>query len=132
MWKRRIYCILFFLLCIVLLPGCEMKENNTAQFFEGVEIQYETERQGKVIIEALNDMLTLDEEKLRNKLYPDCCKEGVQVKLGGVLYSHFVPDAPGKALNDDFYKELKTEKVRKQIKKLLDTMETYVYGEGNG
>jgi hypothetical protein len=131
-WNQRISYILFILFYLVLLSGCEVKKNNTALFFDGVEIQYETEEQGKVIIEALNDMLTLDEEELNNKLYPDCCKTGKTVRIGGVIYSHFVPDSSGKVLNDDFYKELKTEEVREQIEKLLETMEKYIYGDEAG
>ncbi len=108
-----------------------MDDNNTAHFFQGIEIQCETIEQKKIIIEALNDMLILNEDELKNKEYPDCCKKGKKVKLYGVIYSHFVPGDSAKKLNDNFYKELKTIVVRKLIEKLLNELREDIKTEEN-
>jgi len=99
-----------------------MKENNTARFFEGVEIQYETPEQREVIMEALQDMLALSEVKLRAKEYPDFYRKNKTIKIEQVINSFFVADDPKKALNNDFYKELCTETVRKILGELLDKL----------
>ena len=54
----------------LLFNGGKMKDNNTALFFTGIEIQYETEEQKEIIIQVLRDMLTLGEEELKNKNIP--------------------------------------------------------------
>lgn len=109
-------------LILILLLGGKMKENKTAGFFAGVEIQYETEEQKGVIIEALEDMLTLDEEDLKKKEYPDYFRKGEKVNIEQVIYSYFVPDDAKKTLGSNFYQEVKTKEVQELLNNLLQRL----------
>jgi hypothetical protein len=107
---------------IVLLSAqCDNRtdKNKTAEYLRGIEIQYETPEQRKVIQEALTDMLSLDEAMLKNKKYPDTFKKNYTIPLEEVIRHHFVPDDPRKTLGPDFYKDLKNPEVRKLIEELL-------------
>jgi hypothetical protein len=99
-----------------------MKKNNTADFFEGIEIQYETKEQKAVIIEAIEDMLTLDAEDLRKKEYLDYFRKGEKIGIEQVIYSYFVPDDVKKTLGGDFYQELNTKEVKELLTKLLQKL----------
>lgn len=103
-------------------PDVKTIANTTAAFFEGIEIQCETEEQREVIRKALNDMLTLNEAELKKAEYPDYFRKGQKIKLGQVIYSYFVPDDSQKTLGENFYQELKTVEVRKLLEKLLDEL----------
>lgn len=120
-----IVLILMLVMGIVLfkLSGVEMKENNTAYFFAGIELQYETPLQREVLMEVLNDMLTLSESELKKKDYRDCLGNKKKVKVEEVIYSFFVPDNSKKTLNADFYQELQTKEVRQLILKLLNRLQ---------
>lgn len=98
-------------------------DNRTAAFFEGIEIQYETEEQREVIIKVLKDMLTLDEEKLKKEKYPDHFRKGRTIELRQVILNHFVPDDSQKTFGENFYQELKTVKVRELLQELLDELQ---------
>ena len=114
--------ILLIVLIAMLLLGGTMEENKTAHFFEGIEIQCETAEQREIIIEALNDMLTLSENELKKKEYPDTFRKGGRINIQQVIYSYFVPDDSKKSLDYNFYKELRTKEVRELIVKLLDKL----------
>src|SRR5690554_1523344 len=107
------------ILIFILLLGGKMKENKTAGFFDGIELQYETKEQKAVIIEALEDMLTLDAEDLRKKEYPDYFRKDEKISVEQVIYSYFVPDDAKKTLGDDFYQELSTKEVKELLTNLL-------------
>ena len=122
-WTIIFIVVLGVTLINYLILGGKMKDNNTAHFFSGVEIQYETEEQKEVIVQVLRDLLTLEEEELRNKKYPDSFREGNKIEARQVIYHHFVPDEVGKRLNDDFYKEVATKEVRTLVINLLQKLE---------
>jgi hypothetical protein len=106
---------------IVLLSAqCDNRidKNRTAEYLSGIEIQYETPEQRKVIKEALTDMLSLDEAKLRNKKYPDTFKKDHTIPLEEVMRHHFVPDDYRKTPGPDFYRDLQNPEVRKLIEEL--------------
>lgn len=103
--------------------GGKMKDNNTTDYFSGVEIQYETEEQREVIVQVLRDLLTLEEEELRKAEYPDSFRKGNKVKARQVIYQHFVPDEAEKRLDDNFYKDVTTKEVRTLIINLLQKLE---------
>lgn len=111
------------LIFILLLTG-KMKENKTADFFDGVELQYETEEQKAVIIEALEDMLSLDVEDLKKKEYPDYFRKGEKISIEQVIYSYFVPDDTKKTLGSDLYQELSTKEVKELLINLLQKLHT--------
>lgn len=110
------------ILIFILLLGGKMKENKTAGFFDGIELQYETKEQKAVIIEALEDMLTLDAEDLRKKEYPDYFRKDEKISVEQVIYSYFVPDDAKKTLGDDFYQELSTKEVKELLTNLLQKL----------
>lgn len=116
--------ILILVLGVVLfiLLGVKMKENNTANFFAGIELQYETPLQRGVIIEALNDMLTLSEDELKKQEYMDYLGHKKKINIEELIYSYFVPDNSKKALNANFYQELQTKEVRQLLTKLLNRL----------
>lgn len=116
--------ILILVLGVVLfiLLGVKMKENNTANFFAGIELQYETSLQRGVIIEALNDMLTLSEDELKKQEYMDYLGYKKKIKIEELIYSYFVPDNSKKALNANFYQELQAKEVRQLLTKLLNRL----------
>jgi|GEM_PF-3505175 len=113
---------LTMILMFILFFGNKMNENKTAGFFEGIEIQYETKEQKEVIIEVLEDMLTLDAEDLKKKEYPDYFRKGETIRIEEVIYSYFVPDDAKKTFSSDFYQELGTKKVKKVITNLLQKL----------
>ncbi len=121
-WVKIFIVVLGVTLINYLILGGKMKDNNTAHFFSGVEIQYETEEQKEVIVQVLRDLLTLEEEELRKREYPDSFRKGNKIEARQVIYHHFVPDEVGKRLNDDFYKEVATKEVRTRIINLLQKL----------
>lgn len=124
MWSKIIIIVVLGITFIsYLLMGGEMKENNTALFFTGIEIQYETDEQKETIIQVLRDMLTLGEEELKKQEYPDYFRKGEKIEVRQVIYNHFVPNEAGKRLDDNFYKELITKEVRERIIDLLQKLD---------
>lgn len=124
MWSKIFIIVVLGITFIsYLLMGGEMKENNTALFFTGIEIQYETDEQKETIIQVLRDMLTLGEEELKKQEYPDYFRKGEKIEVRQVIYNHFVPDEAGKRLDDNFYKELITKEVRERIIDLLQKLD---------
>lgn len=124
MWSKIIIIVVLGITFIsYLLMGGEMKGNNTALFFTGIEVQYETDEQKETIIQVLRDMLTLGEEELKKQEYPDYFRKGEKIEVRQVIYNHFVPDEAGKRLDDNFYKELITKEVRERIIDLLQKLD---------
>lgn len=121
-WTKILIVALGITLINYLILGGKMKDNNTAQFFSGVEIQCETEEQKEVIVQVLRDLLTLEEEELRKQEYPDSFRKGNKIEARQIIDHHFVPDEVGKGLNDDFYTELATKEVRASIINLLQQL----------
>ncbi len=94
--------------------------NPVTEYLKGIELQYETEIQKESIIVALNDILKLSSEQLKEKRYKDYTSEEDQWDLPTLIYRYFVPDRQGKSLGDNFYYDVKSEEVQKQIKQILE------------
>ena len=124
-WSKIIIIVALGIISYLLMGG-KMKENNTALFFTGIEIQYETDEQKEIIIQVLRDMLTLGEEELKKQEYPDCFRKGEKIEVRQVIYNHFVPNEAGKRLDDNFYKELITKEVRERIIDLLQKLDEVI------
>lgn len=89
-------------------------ENRTLEYLKNCEWQYE-ESQKENISTALNDILNLSEEELRDKRYSDYSGKENQWSLSKLIYSHCVWE-PGKFLGGNF-----TEKeVRETVKQILE------------
>ncbi len=108
----------------VIFYNNKTKVNKTLSFFTGIELQYETPEQKEVIKQALRDMLTLSEEALRIKEYPDYLRKSGKIKIEEVIRSYFVPDDVKKTLNNQFYHELQNKEARELLQGLLDKLQT--------
>ena len=112
--------LLIFLFLGILLIGCSKDENPVLNYFENAELQYEGKVQEENIVTALNDILNLPEEELKAKRYKDYTGKEDQWDLSKLIYRHFVPDKKGKSLGNNFYHDVKSKEVQRQIKKILE------------
>jgi hypothetical protein len=97
-------------------------ENQTAKYFRGVEVQYENSNSKRIIIRALNDILTLSEQELKAKRYPDYAGREENWDLPKLIYSYFVPDDSQKIMGKNLYKDLKTDEVQRILEDILVTL----------
>lgn len=107
------------------MDGCSMfseKENQTARYFDGVEVQYENDIQKETIIQVLNDILNMPAEELRKKKYPNYVGENDAWNLPTIIYGYCIADDSQKTLGDDLYSEVKDDEVQIKIKKLLESL----------
>jgi hypothetical protein len=100
----------------------EMQEDELFNCFENVEIQYETEEQRENILSALNDILYLSVEELKNKKYKNYVGEMNKWDLETLIYRHFISDTKDMKFGDDFYNNLKSKEVQEQVEKLIISM----------
>lgn len=109
----------------IYMNGCSMfseKKNQTARYFDGVELQYENDIQKETIIQVLNDILSMPAKELRKKKYPNYVMEKDVWNLPTIIYSYFIADDSQKTLGDDLYGELKDDEVQIKIKNLLESL----------
>ena len=107
------------LLSVSLMTGCGNGINRVHDYLQNAEVQYQGEVQQENIVTACRDILSLTGEKLREKRYRDYSGREHVWDLPTLIYRHFTPDAKGKNLGTDFYREVKTEAVKKEIEKIL-------------
>ena len=115
--------IIFAIFLLMFLSNCTGSENTTANYFNDAELQYEGNVQKENIMTALNDILTLPEEELKNKRYKDYTGKINQWDLETLIYKHFIPDNNGKTLGNNFYHDIKSEEVKKQIKQMMEDLQ---------
>ena len=112
---------IFILLYLsVLLVSCGKIDNPVFWYFQNAELQYEDKVQEENIATALNDILNLSEEQLKAKRYKDYAGKEKNWDLPTLIHRHFVPDKKGASLGNDFYHDVKSEEVQKEIKKILE------------
>lgn len=97
----------------------EKVRNSVADYFENSELQYETEIQKENISAALDDILKLSEEQLKERKYKDYTGKENQWDLPTLIYRHFVPDGP-KNLGENFYHDVKLQVAQNQVKEILE------------
>ena len=122
--------ILRVLLPCLLLSACSQstpESNPVLGYLDKVEIQAE-HPQIPHIVAALNDALSLSSDELVPKKYPDFQGNPDQWDLRTLLERHFVPDAQGKDLGDNFYADVKAPEVQARLRQLLDQLETPAAG----
>jgi len=88
------------------------------------EIQYETDEQKRIIINVLNDMLSLSSEELKNKKYPNYSNQIDTWDLPTVIERYFVPNNDTLLFEEDFYSNIKTNEVQEIIKDLIVHLKT--------
>lgn len=109
------------ILCLLIpLFYCKNKDNPVFDYFQNAELQCEGKEQRENIVTALNDILNLSEEKLKVKRYKDYSGKENDWDLSMLIYRHFVPDNNGDSLGNDFYHDIKSEEVQKEIRKILE------------
>jgi len=94
--------------------------NPVVDYLKGAELQYETEIQKENIANALNDILNLSEEQLKEKRYKDYTGRENQWDLPTLIYRYFVPEPPGTTLGDNFFQDVKSEETQEQVKQFLE------------
>lgn len=107
----------------LILCGCKENKNSFALYLDNVEVQFQGEFQQTVILEALNDILELSPEELKNKRYPDYVGNDNQWDLPTLINKYFVPDQSSKGFGDDFYNDAKSTKVLRRIRLLIHDIE---------
>jgi hypothetical protein len=118
-----IYRYLLTAACLIpLFPGCATVQNPVYQYFENAELQCE-EVQEETIKEALYDILTLPEDKLRERRYSEYRGREARWDLPTLIYRHFVPPGNARTLGDNFYRDVKSRKVQKKVEEFLRRLE---------
>ena len=122
----KIYISFFTLLLVAFLmiaSGCEDTDNMTLSYFQNAELQYEGEVQKENIITALNDILTLPAEELKEKKYKDYTGKENEWSLESLIYNHFVPDKEGKTLGNNFYDDIKKPEAQEKVREILKSLQ---------
>lgn len=122
--KITMAALIVVVLVIPSFNGCrKIEENKVYTYLENAEIQYENVGQKDTIKQALEDALKLPLPALKVKRYKDYSGTPGQWDLKTLIKRYIVPDAKGKNLGNNFYKDVKAEKVQKQLEKMLKKME---------
>lgn len=120
----RILILLVLLYCFIT-TGCRESKNPVSDYFENAELQYEGKSQEENIVTALSDILNLPEEQLKTKRYKNYTGKENQWDLSTLIYRHFIPDKSSKSLGGDFYHDVKSKEVQKEIKIILERIKQY-------
>ena len=98
----------------------QLRNNNClVEYLAQSEIQYETDKQKYNIINALNDILTLSIDELKNKKYPNYIGEENQWDLPTLISKYFIPVRKNLTLGDNFYTNIRRKEVQEIIKDLI-------------
>ena len=117
---------IIIILFVILASSCNnstKKEIKLAQYLEQSEIQYETDEQRHNIINALNDILTLSIEELKNKKYPNCTGEENQWDLPTLINKYFVPAYQQRSIQDYYIKFCRSKITKKDLENKLSNIE---------
>ena len=120
--KKNTVLTIITIVLLITVVGCQRQKNSILDYLEKAEIQYENDIQKANIRIALNDIITLPEEKLKVKRYKDYTGKEGQWDLPTLILRHFVPDKKGKSLGNNFYSDVKSDEVQKKIKAILETL----------
>jgi hypothetical protein len=90
-----------------------------ALYLSGAEIQVETPEQRELLHKALDDMLSLSSEDMRQVRYGPGGKT-----LREILRAHLVPSTPISVTDEDFYNQASNAKVRMAIQSINSRLTT--------
>ncbi len=99
-------------------PFIEKVENSTVKYLKNCKWQYETSQKDNIGT-ALNDILKLSEEELREKKYKDYAGKENQWDLSMLIYKHCVWEE-GKTLGDNFFRDAKKKEAQEAVKQILE------------
>jgi hypothetical protein len=115
--------LVFISSLLIPLLNCKKTDNPVLEYMQHAELQFEGKEQKVNIVTALNDILDLSEEQLKTKRYTDYTGNDNKWDLSMLIYRHFIPDKKGESLGNDFYHDVKSEEVQKEIRKILERLE---------
>ena len=101
-------------------------ENNLESYFRNADVWYSEEEERQTIAQAFQDMLTLPParlKKIRYDLDGDGPEAAKACDLPTLIERHVLPSRKGKSLGKHFYKDIKSKKVKAEVKKLLEAVE---------
>lgn len=109
---------------LAVTMGCRQAKHtpestSAALYLAGAEIQAETPQQREALRKALDDMLSLTPDQLRQTRYGSEHKT-----LPALLRTHIVPPAPVPAEDNDFYAQAENPKVRAAVEILRAKLNT--------
>lgn len=110
------------ILVLSTISACNHRENPVLNYFQDVELQYETDSQLINITAALNDLIKLPKEELAKKRYCDYTGKQDQWDLKQVLDHHFVPKR-AQTFGNDFYTDVKDKEVVELATAILKNIE---------
>ena len=100
----------------------EANQVSLSEYFKGAEAGYDTEVSKQFLISALNDILNLSIDQLKNKKYQDPAVNPTSkvsfVDIQMVINRYFIPDGH-KILANNFYQEVKSTEGQEVIKNII-------------
>lgn len=106
-----------------MVSGCRRQKNQTIDYLDNAELQYEGTMQKENIVKALRDALHLPPEILKGKRYSDYEGNENVWDLRAVVVHHFVPRSKEKTLGQGFYQDITSEEGKKKVKEILKTLQ---------
>ncbi|MFH1435426.1 MAG: hypothetical protein ABIJ56_06890 [Pseudomonadota bacterium] len=97
-------------------------ENPVSNFLRSAMLNCETAAQRDAVAAALSDALALSTNKLKNKKYANDKGKKDAWGLPALLAHAFIPTSAYKNLGKQFYKDIKSDRVQDQLRKILVTI----------
>jgi len=114
---------LFMVFC--LMTECharQAEENSVVSFFDGAELQIETPDQVQELQRALQDMLELPEDELRERRYADYQMNEGKWTLAEILSAYFLQEKPIDL--DRIYSDASENAAKTVIKERLEALKS--------
>ena len=107
------YLAMSVILCAGLLSCRHAGPNTVVVYLEGADQQWETQEQGREIEKALNDMLTLSPDELRNRRYANYQMQPGAWTIIDILHKYFLPRGSADVDESRFTQTLQTPQPRR-------------------
>ena len=105
-----------------LMVDVSQQINPVLEYLDNAELQFEGDAQKANIFAALKDALNLPVNRLKLKRYSDYTGKKNQWDLPTLFNKHFVPDTGNKTLGENFFRDVKSPKVKTRIIAILKNM----------
>ncbi|MBN2538268.1 hypothetical protein JXB37_08345 [candidate division WOR-3 bacterium] len=104
---------------LLLIAACGGTSNPVADYLLESEVRCENETQRCNICNALQDIILLAPDQLRERRYCDYAGSPNRWDLPTLVQRHFVPARSGATLGPQFYQDVKATEVRQWAEKTL-------------
>jgi hypothetical protein len=105
--NRSLVCLAIAIAILASLFACRDKGPNTVvAYLQGADQQFENANQGREIEKALDDMLTLGPDGLRNQRYANYQMQPGTWTIIDVLHKYFLPPKPAGLDESRFYRDV--------------------------